>query len=252
VDLSRVSIGLPGATEHALLASLAPRIEELGFRGLWLNDTPQGDSLAGLEVVASVTTSLRLATGVIPFDRRPASAIVAALGRLPADRLELGVGAGGPQRALKRVREGVSHLRAETSATIVVGALGPRMRALGAEIADGLLLSWLTPLAATLAVDELKAVNPAAPAVLYARTIVHDDARPALEHEAAQYASYPSYAANFERIGASAIETTIDGSGPGALAEITDAYLASVDELVLRAVTAPGTDLVRFVERAAS
>lgn len=251
MDLSRVSIGLAGATDHATLARVAPRIEALGFRAVWLNDTPNGDSLAGLAIVASVTSRLVLATGAIPLDRRPAAEIAAALAGLPADRLELGVSSGGPADALARVRDGVRVLRDATAAALLVGGLGPRMRALAAEVADGLLLNWLTPAAAASAAAQLHAVNPRARAALYARTIVSPDARPALEAEAADYASYPSYAANFERIGAAAIDTTIDAVEPGALDRRVSEYLEGVDELVLRAVIAPGDDVLRFVERAA-
>lgn len=249
--ISRISIGLPGAIDHALLRDLAARIERLGFRAVWLNDTPGGDSLAGLAVAASVTTTLTLASGVIPLDRRPASTIIAPISALPEDRLEVGLGSGGPRDALARVREGVDELRAATSATILVGALGPKMRALGAEHADGLLLNWLTPAAAADAVEAMRATAPNARAALYARTIVSEDARPELEAEAARYLSYPSYAANFERIGAGPLDTTIDGTAAGSLAARTAEYLGSVDELVLRAIVAREADLVRFVETAA-
>ena len=228
MHLGRVSIGLPGATDHAVIARVAPRIEELGFRALWLNDTPQGDSLEGLAVAASVTTRLVLATGVIPLDRRPAAEIAGSLSGLPLDRLEIGVGAGGPTDALSRVRDGVTLLRRSTPAAILVGGLGPRMRALGAELADGLLLNWLTPEAA--AAQRSALVEPVS-TILYARAALDPDALPALEAEAARYGSYPPYAANFERIGASPLQTTItDRAG-------IRRYLGAVDELVLRVVT---------------
>lgn len=250
--LAGVSIGLPGGVDHALLRELAPLIERLGFRALWLNDTSSGNSLAGLSVAASVTSTLRLATGVIPLDRRPADTFTAAIADLPADRLEIGIGSGGPHDALRRVREGIDTLRAATDATILVGALGPKMRALGAEHADGLLLNWLTPKAAADAVTSMRAVAPAARAALYARTIVAPDARAALEREAAAYASYPTYAANLERIGADILDTTIDSTAPGALAARAGEYLSSIDELVLRAIVASEADLPQFVEAAAS
>ena len=250
--IAGVSVGLPGTVDHDLLRELAPRIEELGFRALWLNDTSQGDSLAGLAVAASVTSTLGLATGVIPLDRRPATSFVGALGGLPADRLEIGIGSGGTHDALRRVREGIDELRAATTATVLVGALGPRMRALGAEHADGLLLNWLTPAAAAEASAALRSVAPQGRVALYARTIVDADARPALERESATYASYPTYATNLERIGADIRDTTIDGALPGELARRASHYLDSVDELVLRAIVARESDLPTFIETAAA
>ena len=228
MELSRVSIGLPGTTPHDVIVALAPQIEAAGFHALWLNDTPGGDSLAGLSVAARVTSTLGLGTGVIPLDRRPATGILAALGDLPTDRLSLGIGVGAAKHGLDLVERSVAELRIGTDASIIVGALGPKMRALGARIGDGLLFNWLTPSAAAAAMAELE---PTVRGVLYARTAVTPDALPALREEAARYGSYPSYAANFERIGAEPIDTTIQD-----VAGIAD-YTAVVDELVLRVIT---------------
>jgi len=237
VDLSRVSIGLPGATPHDVLEILAPQIEAAGFRALWLNDTPGGDSLAGLAAAARVTSLLGLGTGVIPLDRRPAAAILAALHGVPIERLSLGIGTGGAKHGLDLVERSVAELRAGTDASIVVGALGPKMRALGARVGDGVLLSWLTPEAA--AEQRSDARN-----ILYARTALTADALPALREEAARYATYPSYAANFERIGAAPLDTTIQN-----VSRIDD-YLAVVDEVVLRIITSEPTlaEYQRFLE----
>ena len=228
MHLSRISIGLPGATPHPVIEALAPQIEAAGFRGLWLNDTPDGDSLAGLLAAARVTSTLALGTGVIPLDRRPAPNILAALGGLPVDRLSVGIGTGAAKHGLALVEQSVAELRAGTGAAIIVGALGPRMRALAARVGDGVLLNWLTPEAA--AAQRSALVEPVT-TILYARTALDPDALPALEAEAARYGSYPAYAANFERIGASPLQTTItDRAG-------IRRYLGAVDELVLRVVT---------------
>jgi len=228
MDLSRVSIGLPGATPHPVIEALAPQIEAAGFRGLWLNDTPDGDSLAALAAAAHVTSTLALGTGVIPLDRRPASGILAALGDIPVDRLSVGIGTGAAKHGLALVEQSVAELRAGTNAAIVVGALGPRMRALAARVGDGVLLNWLTPEAA--AAQRSALVEPVS-TILYARAALDPDALPALEAEAARYGSYPAYAANFERIGASPLQTTITHRAG------IRRYLGAVDELVLRVVT---------------
>ena len=227
MDRSRVSIGLPGATPHDVLEALAPQIEAAGFRGLWLNDTPGGDSLAGLAAAARATSALHLGTGVIALDRRPAAGILDALGDLPLDRLSLGVGTGAARHGLALVEDSVAELRAGTTASIVVGALGPKMRALAARVADGVLLNWITPEAAATALVEPVETRT----ILYARTALSPDALPALREEAARYGGYPAYAANFARIGADPMDTTIQD-----LARM-DEYLAVVDELVLRVIT---------------
>jgi alkanesulfonate monooxygenase SsuD/methylene tetrahydromethanopterin reductase-like flavin-dependent oxidoreductase (luciferase family) len=250
VDLSRVSIGLPGATPRDVLEALAPRIEAAGFRGLWLNDTPGGDSLAGLAAAARATSTLALGTGVIPLDRRAPADILGALSDVPVDRLSLGVGTGAAKHGLALVEHSVPELRAGTAASIVVGALGPRMRALAARVGDGVLLSWLTPAAAAAAMADLRRDAEGRPVrgVLYARTALTDDALPALRAEAARYGGYPAYAANLERIGATAFETTISD-----IARI-DVYLDVVDEIVLRVITREPTlaEYERFIELAAA
>lgn len=256
-----VSIGVPGALGPDAVRLLAPRIEAAGFAGIWLNDTPQGDSLAGLTAAAEVTTHLRLGTGVIPVDRRPGPAILEALRRtgVPEARLTLGIGSGQLRKgAVDAVAEAVAVLRQGSRAAVVVGALGPRMRRLGAEHADGVLLSWLTPAVAAEQATELRAVGTDAQGerpriALYARTIVDEAARPVLERESEQYGSYPAYAANFARLGIRPIDTTL-APVDGGLAAGVAAYRAAVDELVLRAITPTGSldDLLAFVDRAAA
>jgi alkanesulfonate monooxygenase SsuD/methylene tetrahydromethanopterin reductase-like flavin-dependent oxidoreductase (luciferase family) len=244
-----VSIGIIGTTDAGIVRAVAPRIERLGFSALWINDVPGGDSLDGLRAAASVTEALRLATGVIPLDRRPASTL--DLGGLPAARTILGIGSGRAEHPVRLVRDGVQALRESTTASIVVGALGPRMRRLAVEHADGVLLNWLTPEVALAAAAEARFAASAADAprprvVLYVRTIADDDARPALEQEVARYESVPSYAANFERLGIAAVDATVTDAAGLAAFDV-------VDELVLRAIT-PGNSLAeleRFVEETA-
>jgi alkanesulfonate monooxygenase SsuD/methylene tetrahydromethanopterin reductase-like flavin-dependent oxidoreductase (luciferase family) len=243
-----VSIGLIGTIEASIVAALAPRIERLGLHGLWINDIPGGDSLAGLRVAAAATSSLRLATGVIPLDRRPARTL--DFSGLPADRLRLGIGSGRAAQSLALVSDGITALREATGAEIIVGALGPRMRRLGAARADGVLLNWLTPPAAAATTVELHELADARPvqSVLYVRTVVDPAARPSLEAEAERYEQVPSYAANFARLGIRAIDATIDG------ARSVAAYESTVDEIVLRAITPSGSlaELERFVETTAA
>jgi len=248
--VTALSLGLPGVTSHATIERLAPLLEAAGFHALWLNDTAEGNAVAGLAVAASVTSTLHLGAGVIALDRRSVAEIASSLADLPLERLTIGLGAGSPHDGLHRVRAGVLELRERTSAAIVVGGLGPKMRALAAEVADGVLLNWLTPAAAADATRELHSSAAGARSILYVRTSVDVAAEPALQAEAAKYDAIPSYAANLQRIGATARQTTI---GPDTLASGIAEYSASVDELVLRAITAdssPAT-LERFVKTVA-
>lgn len=241
-----ISVGIHGQTPADTIRALAPRLEHLGFAALWINDVPGGDSLAGLRDAAGVTSTLQLATGVIPLDRRPAGEL--DLSDIPADRATLGLGSGRASHPLRLVEDGLASLRAATDARLVIGALGPKMRRLAAQQADGVLLNWLTPDAASQADRELRraAGDRAARSILYLRTIADPAARPALEREAQSYGAVPAYAANFERLGIRPIDATLDG--PDRLAEFD-----VVDELVLRAITPTGSlaELERFAETTA-
>jgi len=242
-----LSLGVAGTLDHAIVRELAPRLEAAGFHALWVNDASQGDPskgdpLASLAVAASVTSTLVLATGVIPIDRRPAraSAADAAAFGLPEDRLVLGIGSGGLRvGALDAVAAAVDELHEKTDARIVLGALGPQMRELGFHHADGAVLSWFTPEAAIAA----SVGRPPGSAILYARSMAEEGARERLEREAARYAGFGQYAAHFARTGIAPLDSTIDlVTGPERLADFREA----VDEVVLRAIT-PGDTLDEYL-----
>lgn len=250
----RVSFGIIGTTDASAVAALAPRLERLGFETLWVNDVPGGDSLERLRVAAEGTEQLRLATGVIPIDRRPIATL--DLAGIPAERTTFGIGSGRSPKPLGLMRTGIAELRARSEASVALGALGPKMRELAAGLADGVLLNWLTPEAARAATAEQHASAAAAGraaaegrVVTYVRTVTDEAARPALEVEAHRYEQVPAYAANFARLGTGALDATIQTA-----ARLAD-YLADgvADEMVLRAITPTNAlaELERFAETAA-
>ena len=235
------SFGIAGSVDLEVIRRLAPLVEGAGYRALWINDTPAGDALTAIAAAAEATSTLGLATGVIALDRQGGAQIarrVVDLG-LPTDRLRIGIGTGGAKHGLALLERGVNELRAGTDARIVIGGMGPRTRALAARIADGILLTRLTPETAADAMAELRvdAAGRAVEGILYARTIAEPAARPALAEEVAQYSRIPAYAANEARLGFDPARTTIDLTVSGAV----DAFDA-VDELVLRAITPTGAE----------
>ncbi len=249
-----VSIGIAAAAGADVAVRLAPAVERAGFHALWVNDTPGADALEVLAAAAAVTDRLVLATGVLPMDRRTPASIVEQIGALglPEERLVLGIGSGsgGAVGALGRMRDAAAALRAGSEARVVVGALGPKMRRLGADASDGLLLSWLTPDAAQAQSREAHSASTATHVALYVRAAADPAALGRLDVEAERYAGYPSYAANFARLGIRSRDTVLRPEG---FAAGLDAYRAAVDEVVLRAIVAgdDAADYLAFVEAAA-
>lgn len=251
--LADVSIGVAGALGADAISRLAPIVERCGFRSIWVNDTPGGDSLVALAAAAAATQGLVLATGVIPVDRRHPDEIVEAVERqaIPEGRLTLGIGAGATRKgALSMVSDAVDALHDGTGARVLVGALGPRLRELAARQADGALLSWLTPGVAHDQAVHAHELASEARVALYVRTALDHDADARLAEETRRYAGYPAYAANFERIGVRAEQTVMDAATfPDRIHEYRDA----VDEVVLRVIVPSDSvdDHIRFIETAA-
>lgn len=249
-----VSLGVAASIGPDAAAQLAPHVEAAGFHALWVNDTPGADALAVLEAAARTTDRLVLATGVLPVDRRSAAEIAGQIDarRLPQDRLVVGIGSGqATHGALALVRDAAAELRAALTAPILVGALGPRMRRVAAGDADGVLLSWLPPGGAGAQAAEAHAAAPGCHVALYVRAALDPAARERLRAETARYAGFPSYAANFARLGIDPDDTVLDAVTHDIAARLEE-YRRGVDEVVLRAITV-GDDLEgyrRFIERA--
>ncbi|MFL0410585.1 LLM class flavin-dependent oxidoreductase [Microbacterium paludicola] len=246
----RLSVGIAATAGADVAERIGPLLEEAGLRALWVNETPGANALDVAAAAARVTRTLRVATGVIPVDRRPAAEVLADLAGLdiPADRLTLGIGSGARRTgALDLMRSAIADLRSGGAPEIALGALGPKMRRLAAERADGVVLNWLTPAAAADQAAEHHEASPDGRVILYVRTATRAEAVPRLEAEAGRYGGFPSYAANFARLGFGPLDTVIH---PGEARERVAAYVDAVDEVVLRAVT-PGEDpddYVRFVD----
>ncbi len=241
-----LSVGVAGALGPDAIARIAVAAERAGLHALWVNDTPDGDALAALAAAARVTSALTLATGVIPVDRRDPADIARTAAGIPAERLVVGIGSGAaPVGALDRVADAVARLHDAGVARVVVGALGPRMRRLAAERAEGVLLNWVPAAQVAEQRTEARALSAACRVAVYVRTALDPAASGRLAAEAARYGSYPNYAANLARLGVAAADTAFDSTV--ALSAGIGAYRAAADEVVLRAITA--TDDAAAYER---
>lgn len=249
--------GLAATTPAMVIRAAAAAAEQHGYRTFWVNDTPDGDGLAALAEAASVTRQIGLGVGVIPLSRRSPESIVEQIRRLglPLDRLRLGIGSGAGPGALRRVRQGARALRDALPVELVVAALGPKMCRLAGEVADAVLLNWLTPEHARVSAGWVQegaeqAGRPRPKLYAYVRVAIGPPAIRRLEQEAERYERIPGYADHFARMGARARQTAIAVDRPEELPAALRVWDDVLDELVVRAIAAtdevePVLELVR-------
>lgn len=242
---SKLGFGVVGSLDVDTVREIAKRAEEIGLHSLWFNETPDGDAIERVRVATTVTDRLVVGSGVINVDRTPASAILAAIRRRELDeaRIVIGIGASAKPKPLHTVATAIEELRERLSCPIVVGSLGPRMRQLGAEAGNGLLFNWLTPEHAadttrTMRRQAAEAGNPSVQSATYIRTAMGEAALESLRAEAARYSAIPSYAANFERLEITAMDSAVYGASPEDVAKGVSAFDGTVDHAIVRAITA--------------
>jgi alkanesulfonate monooxygenase SsuD/methylene tetrahydromethanopterin reductase-like flavin-dependent oxidoreductase (luciferase family) len=253
--MTHLAFELRTNTPDSLTADLAERVEANGYRSLWVNHPPDEDGLGHLAKMAAATSRITLGTAVVPIGAVPPDAILRRIdetGLLP-ERLRLGIGSGSGPQPLSRMADAVAYLRERTPAEIVVGALGPRMRALGATLADGVLLGSVTPELARAAAEEIrtqaKAASRPVPGV-YVNVMVGvgSGQLAELDGSAAFLAGLPAYAAHFSRAGVRPEQTWIAADELGELPRLLEPWRDTVDEVVLVPVSAkasgPARDLV--------
>lgn len=243
-DITQFGFGITGHVPLDVVRELAPIVEQAGLNTLWFNHTKKGNAYAAIEVAASMTSTLRLATGVTSIDAFMNTRQVIDEVRtraLPHDRLIIGIGASQPPSPLRTMREATDLLREELPGVpIIWGALGPKMRALGVQYGDGVLLNWLNPEAARVAMEERRKAAPDTDAVVatYIRTALGPENHEAIRKEAALYSTFPSYAANFSRLGYSAMDAAVCVDDAASMRNRLAQYQGVVDAPILRAITA--------------
>lgn len=237
-------LGLAGAYPPATIQAAAIAAEQAGFQTFWLSQPAEGDSLAMLAQLAGETRTIGLGVGAIPFTRKSADELAARVRdlSLPRERLRLGVGSGTGPGSLARLREGVERLRTLLDVEIVVAPLGPKMCRLAGEVADAVLLTWVTADHAATSVawveDGAAAAGRERPRVgAYVHCALGTAALPKLDADHARYGSLPHYAAHFRRQGVEPSAATLLASSAPELRERLAAYESALDEVVVRVVT---------------
>jgi alkanesulfonate monooxygenase SsuD/methylene tetrahydromethanopterin reductase-like flavin-dependent oxidoreductase (luciferase family) len=246
--------------------------EALGFDAVFLPEIAGRDAFAALAALAGETSTMRLATGVVPMPSRSLDLIAMAAATVherSGGRAILGVGTGPPRPgALDALRRHVVELRTRlagpsgsragaptlgvpSAIPVWVAALGPRATRLAGEVADGVLLNWCPPQRVAMARAELAEGAAAAgrdpsevEVGVYVRSSLVDDeaaAMDAVRGAVGEYASYPAYARQLRQVGlGDAAERAAAAHRAGRPGEVPD-------ELV-RAVTLVG-DVGRARER---
>ena len=271
VTVPRQPVGTAFALRDPLpwpdLAAIVRAAEQAGYASAFLPEIAGRDALVTLGALAGETRDLLLGTGILPIASR--TTMLTAMGAATVQersggRLILGLGTGGLGRgALARLREEVLALRAlfedgsleredrtlrlsllpRSPVPIWISALGPKAMRLAGEVADGVLLNWCPPervvSARRAVVEGAEAAHrdPAAVTVaVYVRAWVGKDeagAMLALKAAAAQYASYPAYARQFDEVG-------LGPQAAAAAAARRAGRIEDVPEALVRAVCAVG------------
>lgn len=246
-DISQFGFGITGKVPLDVVRELAPLVERAGFSSMWFNHITRGNAYESMEAAAEVTSSLVLGSGVTSIDSMMSASEIAEEVRsrkLPQDRLVIGIGANKPPSPLTTLRDGISVINEQLpDVPVYVGALGPKMRALGVQQGGGVLLNWLTPEAAKTAMDDRKKDAPGmdAKVALYVRCSLGEENGEAIRSEAARYESFPSYAANFDRLGFRAMDAAVAVDTADDLKTRLAAYQGVIDQPILRAITAEDT-----------
>jgi probable F420-dependent oxidoreductase len=177
--------------------ALVRDVEARGYHTAWLGETAGGEAVTLMTLIASHTTTLGVASGVIPIQTRSPIILgmaAATLAHIAPGRVSLGLGVssriiveqwhGLPFHAgLGQIRESVQIIRMAAAGErvnfdgkyyrmknfklmapppaqppkIVLAALGPEMLELAGEIADGVLLNWIPPEAVAASIGHLEA-----------------------------------------------------------------------------------------------
>jgi len=193
LDIALTGLALPMAEFPAL----AREAETRGYRTAWVGEASGAEAIVLSTLIATHTTTIKIANGVIPVQTRTPivyGQAAATLGHLAPGRFALGLGLSSEiivgqwhglpfAPSIQQMREAVQVIRMTAAAErvnfdgkfyrlknfrlaipaaspaprIYLAALGPRMCELAGEVADGVLLNWLPPSAMAASVGHVEA-----------------------------------------------------------------------------------------------
>jgi probable F420-dependent oxidoreductase len=223
-------IGLASAYPHtddaAVVADEARHAEGLGFATLW-----RSGNLSMLDAALRATTSIPVATGIIPVSAVPA-ADVAALYHEHTDRFLVGIGGAHNARPLATMNAYLDELDGAgvPQESRILAALGPNMLALARDRANGAYPYLVTPSYVTDARTAMGPDRQLAVLLMVIPVTDRDEARRVAAKPLDFLAKVGGYRRNLLRLGFS--EADIDGVNDRLLDGI--AAWGSVDAIAAR------------------
>ncbi len=240
------------------VTALGRLAEELRYESVFSPEIGGWEAFTLLGGISARTESLGLVSGVIPLRSRDPHRLAmgaASLQEASAGRFVLGVGS---SESIERTGSALSELRQmiaggtdwitrPRSTPIYLAALGPRMTALAAETADGVILNWCTPERVAEARAAIGPRDDFTIAVYVRACLSHVDeqAGEALRIAASRYATMPPYARQFEAMGVAPADidaivsaTCVRGDRDQALARLDEYSAAGADVVVVYPVPA--------------
>jgi len=193
LDIALTGLAMPLAEFPAI----AREAETRGYRTAWVGEASGAEAIVLSTLIATHTTTLQIANGVIPVQTRTPivyGQAAATLAHLAPGRFALGLGLSSEiivgqwhglpfAPSIQQMREAVQIIRMTATGErvnfdgkfyrlknfrlaipapsppprIYLAALGPRMCELAGEVADGVLLNWLPPSAVPVSVGHVEA-----------------------------------------------------------------------------------------------
>lgn len=258
-------------------------LDGLGYDSIWIPEILGRDALTTVALLGAHVDRARLATGVVPLAVRSPTTLAmtaATVAEALPGRFTLGIGAGHPELqpsfgvpALRRlddvkayldvlrglldggrVRAPRTHIEVGLRGThvqkrpsIVLAALRPGMVRLGATVADGIIMNWVTPEYAASMVQVARAAAEASgrdpdevEIACYIPVCVTDQvpaARRVVARQVSAYGHHRAYRGLWEEAGYEAVRVAVEGRDPSAFerASLLNSLAAIGDHDTVRA-----------------
>ena len=239
--------GIDASVPLDVALEVASLVERSGYGSFWVNGSPHDQALDIIEGALD-RTGMDVGVGVFPLTEISADELVSEVRDrgLEQRRLWLGVGSNRSPGALDEVRQAAHDIRQQLDVTVTTGAVGPKMLALAAEVADAVILTWSfaaeVERARRILDESARAAGRDVPTVVsFIRCGLVPRAQEAVEERARAYEAIPRYKEVFDRHGLSAVDAVVTGIDRAELLAGIEREEVVLDLSVVRAIPAENT-----------